>query len=356
LIVRKARQGDLDAVIAFASRTWHDWDYMPQAFPRWLEESDGVMLVGTAGPPTDGSPALDADAQPLEPDVPLAIVRVALAARREAWLEGIRVDPRVRGMDVATDLQVAELHWSAVQGASVVRYATSWRNEASQRLGARGGFELLVRLRSAWWSATGDPDDDDGESGFLPHIQGAVNGRRWALLDACAGAGLVAATDDSGPTWQRLADDPSFSAARAMYEPRPWALEALTEAKLHEHARRGELLVRGRGVAILVREQPPAEDSALRLALLAGEPNAAFELLEQVRELAAETIKFRFAEDAPLVEAVRQRYDAAGYIVPEWTMLIMARPLDADHPAPNVDERSVILADTPAPELIPARP
>jgi len=141
-----------------------------------------------------------------------------------------------------------------------------------------------------------------------------------------------------------------------MYEPRPWALEALTEAKLAEHAQSGELLVRGEGVAVLVREQPPAEDSAMRLAVLGGEPNAAFELLEQVRGLAGESIRFRFAEGAPLINAVRQRYEQAGYIVPEWTMLIMERPLDASHPLPEIDPGALMLADSPQPSLVAARP
>ena len=54
----------------------------------------------------------------------VAVVRVTMSAKGQAWLEGIRVDPRVRGIDVATDLQVAELRWAAAQGAQVVRYAT----------------------------------------------------------------------------------------------------------------------------------------------------------------------------------------------------------------------------------------
>jgi len=41
----------------------------------------------------------------------IAMTRVTMLSSHDAWLEGIRVDPAVRGMDVATDLQVAELHW-----------------------------------------------------------------------------------------------------------------------------------------------------------------------------------------------------------------------------------------------------
>ena len=49
LSVRRARSADQAAVMSFATETWNGWDYMPHAWPRWLEESDGVMLVGAVG-------------------------------------------------------------------------------------------------------------------------------------------------------------------------------------------------------------------------------------------------------------------------------------------------------------------
>ena len=49
LVVRLARDDDRDAVMAFATNTWNDWDYVPRAWPRWLEAKDGVMLVGVVG-------------------------------------------------------------------------------------------------------------------------------------------------------------------------------------------------------------------------------------------------------------------------------------------------------------------
>ena len=110
-----------------------------------MEAADGVMLVGTVG----GAGGLDADGQPLAPASVVAVVRVAMPAKGEAWWEGIRVDPRVRGMDVATDLQVAEFAWSEANGAKIVRYATGASNEGSHRLGARAGLEHTVSFLGA---------------------------------------------------------------------------------------------------------------------------------------------------------------------------------------------------------------
>ena len=38
---------------------------MPNAFPRWLDERDGVLLVGCVGQPAAGGP-LDVEGEPLE--------------------------------------------------------------------------------------------------------------------------------------------------------------------------------------------------------------------------------------------------------------------------------------------------
>ncbi len=83
---------------------------------------------------------------------------MAVVSPTEAWLEGIRVDPRVRGMGVAADLQIAELHWVEAQDAAVLRYATGASNEASHRLGAKDDINLIARFKSWRWSATGDAE------------------------------------------------------------------------------------------------------------------------------------------------------------------------------------------------------
>src|SRR5215208_4010782 len=91
LVVRRARAGDRDAVLAFATRTWDGWDYIPHAWPVWLEASDGVLLVASAGSAANGGLSVDADGEPLADGQPIAISRVALLSPTEGWVEGIRV-------------------------------------------------------------------------------------------------------------------------------------------------------------------------------------------------------------------------------------------------------------------------
>ena len=340
--------------MAFSTRTWGGWDYMPRAWPRWIDAPDGVLLVGVVG----GDGGVDAEGAALDAGTVVAVVRVAMPAATEAWLEGIRVDPRVRATDVATDLQVAELHWAAANGARIVRYATSARNEGSMRLGARGGFELIARLPGISWDAPAPAgaaaSTDHGNhdpSGFDPYIQAEARRRRRALLARLAERGMVAMADRSDELWALLDVDEGFNAAARLYEPRPWALEELTQAKFAAHAGRGEVVFSdaedGTAVAIIVADVAPAEDAAIRLSMLDGAPYAAFNLVDTARELSGTGIRFRYAYGAPLVAGVEHLYRDEGYTFSEWPLHILAREIDAAHPVPPIDPAALTLLDQP---------
>ncbi|HUG48453.1 MAG TPA: GNAT family N-acetyltransferase [Candidatus Limnocylindria bacterium] len=351
-------------MLSFATRTWDGWDYVPHAWPIWLTAEDGVLLVGCAGEPADGSAPTDADGQPLEVGRPLAVARVALLSASEGWLEGIRVDPRVRGMDVATDLQMAELQWTAALGAGVVRYATGERNEASHRLGARHGFELLAAMRTYWWSDPATPDDEDGghndddESGFGEEARRAAGETRTATLEKLAERGLVAA--DGAAWWPRVSADPTFRAAARLYEHRAWALQELTEKALHAHAAAGEVVAHesagGWALGILQRDALPSEDVSLHLGLLVGDGAAALQLAEAIRQAAGTSIRFRLpADDPPLLRGLADAFASAGFRAREWTLHILGRRLTPGE-MPRPGTAGLVLEDEPAPVVhAPAR-
>jgi hypothetical protein len=352
LVVRLARPDDEPAVLDFATDTWHGWDYMPRAWPHWFNAPDGVLLVGVVGEPG----GTGADGEALDPGAVVAVVRIAMPARGEAWWEGIRVDPRVRGMDVATDLQLAEFAWTVANGAHVVRYATGMDNEGSHRLGARGGLRLLVRLLGA----SSKPDDDDEPSGFQPEVIARLQGRRRQLLAALADAGAIATAAELDSIWTDISADPAFIDRARLYEPRPWALEELTRDKLRTHLERGEVLrmVKDSGAtatAILTAEVPPAEECAHRLAVLVGDPHVAFQLAELARGSTDDPVRFRFADTSRLVEDARAEYLGAGWQLSDWAMHILARPIDDEHPAPAVDPATVVLEDPPVAVIRPPR-
>ena len=324
-------------MVAFASDTWDGWDYIPNAWPVWLAATDGVMLV--AHRPDD--------------ERPVALTRLAMMSPTEAWLEGIRVDPELRGMEVASDLQVAELQWAAAQHATVIRYATSARNEGSHRLGARHGIELLFGLRNYWWSP--DPDNEpDDPSAFDPEVRAAATALRGRVLGTLAADGHVATAADADRLWSSLASDAGFNAAQRLYEPRPWALGELTAERFARHVERGEVVAEGdRAVAILSREQLAGEDSSLRLALLVGEIDGIVQLVQRLRTAAGKTVRFRIPEDWPLARDLHDRLVTAGYHSPDFKLHILGRALDDDHPIPDVDPARVVLADKPVPIIEP---
>jgi GNAT superfamily N-acetyltransferase len=357
LVVRRATEADREQVLGFATRTWHDWDYIPNAWPVWLDAPDGAFLVGTVGEPSDGVAAglVDAEGNALSVGEVVAITRVAMLSKTEAWLEGIRVDPRVRGMGVAADLQIAELHWVAAQNAEMLRYATGAANEASHRLGARNGIVVIARFRAWWWSATGSAEDDDDEpSAFDRDVREEATARRQAALEQLAAAGLTVGAAGANQLWRMIENDPTFAAAQRLYEPRSWALQELTVELLHRHALRGEVIAYGdNAAAILVSEQLPSEDSALRLALLVGDGSAAAELITRMHAAIGQPFKFRVPVDAPMINGHDALFKAAGFVTPEWELHLLAREMDSDHPLPAADPGRVVLADAPAPVVPP---
>lgn len=356
LVVRPAQAADAEAVLDFATHTWDHWDYIPNAWPVWLTAEDGTLLVGAPGAPSDGAPPRDREDQPLPVDRPVAVARVARTGPGEAWLEGIRVDPRVRGMDVATDFQTAELHWATALGAIVVRYATGQRNEASHRLGARHGFAQLATFANWWWTL--DPESNpDLPSSFRADVRAETTRRRQGLLARLAQDGWVAETADTDELWQALSKDPTFTAGARLYEPRAWAMQELTRAAFERHVQRGEVLLNnspgadssGRSaLAIVLREQLPAEDSSMRLALLAGDSVRALQLVQRTRELAYEMVRFRVPVDAPLTTENEPDWLSLGFHRTDFRLHVLGRPLGPGHPAPSIDPARLELSDLPA--------
>jgi len=319
--------------------------------------------VATAGTTPDGGPPRDADGREIEAEQPVAVARVAMLAEGEAWLEGIRVDPRMRGLGVATDLQVAELRWAAASGAAVVRYATGERNEASHRLGARHGFSQVAAFRLWQWHAqppTEEGADEDETSGFDDAARAQANAVRKAALEALARDGLVARPEDGDRWWARLVEDPTFRAGEQLCEHRGWAMQRMTRELFAFHLARGEVLVAhdagGWALAILHGDAPPAEDADVKLGLLVGAGDAATRLADRVRRLAGQRIGFWLPDpDPPVLAEGSDRLIEAGFHPRPWGLHVLARPIDQDSPLPEPDvSGSLVMAEPPSAVRPPA--
>ncbi len=335
IAVRRARPEDRDAVVAFSSDTFGGWDYVPDAWPAWIEANDGILLVATAQRPPAGRPALrDADGRPLDPARPIAVARVALLSAEEAWLEGIRVDPSVRGRSVATTLQVAELRWATANGARVARYFTGEQNEGSHRLGARHAFRRLSDWR------TYGPRHDEGATDPVGRLA------RGSLVQRLASGGLALAPSGPGEVehwWARLESDATFVAGNRLYEWRVWALQELTRDRFAAHVRAGHVLTYGNArhgnewAAAIVSVADLAAD-LLHLALLCGSGGRALELAHRAQQLAGERMRFRLPDpDPPLLRDVAADPSAAGFPAHRSALHVFGRALSGADPLPEPD-------------------
>lgn len=343
--------------MAFASRTAGRWDYIPRAWDDWLRASDGVLLV--ALPSARGAPAVDAAGGPLDPRVPIALSRVVLLSQTEAWVEGIRVHPGLRGRSVATRLQVAELSWAAAHGVGVVRYVTNDDNEGSHRLGARGGFAVVGAWRGYVAPELEGTKDlpwvsDDEDRRVLEEGRAA----RHRLLAACARVGLVVDRAHIGPgvldpLWRLIEGDPTFAQGRGMYEPRPWALQALTRDRFEAHLGRGEVLAGcvqrdapPLAVAIVGSDAVTTADATLHLSLLAGEPDAAMTLAKMIRDRAGAPVRLRLPDlDPPLMDGRVDAWARVGYPARPHTNHLLERRLDDGSPPPAAEKEALLVLE-----------
>jgi GNAT superfamily N-acetyltransferase len=333
--VRRATARDTAAVAAFTSTTWDGWDYLPDVWASWLEARDGTVFAAEAAEAAES--ARPAEAVETGPGRPIAVGRVALLSATEAWMEGLRVDPAIRGHGVATAFQAAELSWAQAQGATVVRYATGETNEASLHLGARHGFAMAGRWRAL------RPEEPNGiapspagrpKAGATPpKTAPKTPPGRAAILERLDAAGLLAREPAHSGTagsrlWERLATDPTFVAAERLYEWRAWAWQAFTRERLARHAEHGDLLFAEDGghwaLGLLAGERLSGET---RLALLGGDATAALRLIDEVTKAAARRPIVRLPDRSPLIDGLAPSLVRTGWRVADHALVLMARAL-----------------------------
>lgn len=232
--IRDAREADADAVAAFTGDTWGDRheDYIPRVFPEWARTDDDEQrtLVATVTPEAttggdvdpnvlvagDGTGAAAAG----EPEAVVGCVQGVLLSEWEAWAQGIRVTPDVRGLGVGTRLTEATLEWARSAGAAVCRNMVFSWNAAGLGQSRAAGFDPAAEFRFARptpdpgtpSAAIDDPDPDDvwgfwQRSDARDRLRGLAldPAESWACseltrarLSTAADDGRLIAVDDGG--------------------------------------------------------------------------------------------------------------------------------------------------------------
>ncbi|WP_434521385.1 GNAT family N-acetyltransferase [Halorubrum sp. AS12] len=237
-VVREARPDDADAVAAFTRDTWgerHD-DYIPRVFPDWAEsdDPDRGTFVATLPPKAAEPTGLD-DREPGDtlvegegggaadrgdPEAVVGCIQAVSLSEWEAWGQGIRVDPAVRGHGVGTALSEAALDWSRERGATVCRNMVFSWNVMGLGQSRAVGFEPETEFRFA--EPEPDADAADGGDVDFDALENPDPNAAWAFWS----------DSDARDHLRGLALDPDES----------WACSALTRERLATAAAEGRLI------------------------------------------------------------------------------------------------------------------
>lgn len=126
--VRPARPSDRAPLMSFIKDVWGGHDYIPGVWDMWIRDTGSKMFVVEA----DG--------------VPVGMNRLRVVADGSAWLEGVRVHPRYRGLGLASMLGENSMKVARRLGISIFRLTSGSSNHAAHRQIARIKFKEIARF------------------------------------------------------------------------------------------------------------------------------------------------------------------------------------------------------------------
>ncbi|MFB6108185.1 MAG: N-acetyltransferase family protein [Haloplanus sp.] len=290
LTLRPARPDDADAVTAFTRETWPDRDiddYLPRVFREWAESDDDDQRTLVAE--TDGAV--------------VGTIQGVVCSPREAWVQGLRIDPAHRGRGVARELTEAVLDWARDRGASVCRNIVFSWNVASLGLARRVGFRPCTEFRWAVVQADADATPSlevtaDAGAGWSfwtasdarDHLRGLAldADRAWVLselrpadLDRAAAADGLFVVRDGGTrgvalrnrAFEYRADDDAESERWTEYAVGAWADAEAARALVRAVARDAASLDADRARVLVPETGRFVTDAAAARADVSGHPD-----------------------------------------------------------------------------------
>ncbi len=221
-------------------------------FPRWVRDPRSYTLVAEA----DGRI--------------IAVSRARLVTPREAWGQGIRVDPAWQGHGIGLAIT---RHWPDVlyrRGARVARVAVLAGNRPSLRMMVKSGFRLAARsVRRGWW---GQPFPPAPGRGGAAGLHGKVPVER---------------VRKAGALWRRLRREPGLAHNGYLVLGGDF-YTALTRAGSARYVRRGDAYRAGPAVCLVDRRGIGlAPRRGWWIVALGGPPRAAAGLAREIARRAA---------------------------------------------------------------------
>jgi hypothetical protein len=170
--IRRANQLDKRIVLDFCKHTFGRWgDYLPEVWDEWVKDRKGIFFVATlgqsgssrrslsraplgcisagstlltTGPLDDRSQGARDSGAMLEAGRPVGVGKITVQRPGEIWLEGLRVDPKLRGHKIGRGIQDWSWKWALSKRPRFIRYATGSYNKISQHLGMSMGMRLIA--------------------------------------------------------------------------------------------------------------------------------------------------------------------------------------------------------------------
>ncbi len=132
--VRRMRPDDKPAILEIASRIWDGSDYLPGAFDEWVRDSTGEFAAVLL----DGKVA--------------GCGKLTFLTGTDAWLEGLRKDPRITETGLARAVALRFLSMLARRkDLTSIRFSTYVKNAASIVTNERLGFRPRAVLSAKSW-------------------------------------------------------------------------------------------------------------------------------------------------------------------------------------------------------------
>lgn len=285
--IRPARADDQVAIASFTQQTFEWGDYVSDVFPHWLDDPQGLVVVGVD-----------------EDDVAVGMSRATMASPTEAWFQGARVreDWRRRGMAAA--MAAAMTEWARARGARVARLLVEDWNDVALRQVEAGGFRTV----GTWVAA----ERTVGAASPVPRGNG---GRRVPALEQLGRAHSA----EAEPAFMSWSAGEIGRAARGLVAV-GWAWRRLDAEDLVAAAKAESLWAARAGWAMAVRNEDTFE-----VGWLETRPEDAPDVLRALVDLAvaegAERIELKLPDVAWLTTAARR----AGCDL--WRFILLAKPI-----------------------------
>jgi ribosomal protein S18 acetylase RimI-like enzyme len=222
VIVRPARPDDGEAVLAFCQETWDSTDYIADVWEDWLTAESGALLVAVS----EGQP--------------VGLIHLAMPSHEDAWLEGIRVDPRVRRQGTGRVLISQALVLAREQGAKVARLFTSSENLAAQELVTRRfGFQKVAEVGQYTGRALESGSDPDADA-LLETEESAPGAHQEPAVELPLGPRLLLAGAEDYTRLRDWLKQSNLAPANGGLQFGGWRAWALHDTDLRDYLVNGE--------------------------------------------------------------------------------------------------------------------